>query len=123
MHTCKSRGRETPATTESEAGKVLDFVLCFPFFLWWKWGSYSWEVIAGTSVQLNHGLAHGFGGLFFFPCSNTIVGFLPLTVSRIHLKGEGQKAQTKLTSIPTGRIPPFPGIPHGEIFFASFALT
>lgn len=87
-----------------------------------RWGSCFWGIIAGTSVQLNHGLGHVFGDPFLFHCSKSAVGFFLLTVSRIHLKGEGQKARTKWvwTSIPTGRIPPFPGIPQG--IFASFAL-
>lgn len=54
----------------------------------------------------------------FVPLLYTAVGFSPLTVSRIQLKGEEQKARTKsaLNLIPTGRTPPFPGTPHRDRF-------
>lgn len=81
-HTCKSKGDETAAAGESEAGNVWDFVICFPFvccccLFQRRWGSCSWGTTAGTSVQLNHGLGHVFGGPFFFTWSNTAVGFFP----------------------------------------------
>lgn len=121
-HVREQRGWNISAG-EPEAGEVWGFVICFPFFCWcclsqgW-WGSCSWGITAGTPVLLNHSLAHGFGGPFLFPCSNTAVGFSPLTVSRIQLKGEEQKARIKLAlnSIPTGRTPPLPGTPHRDRF-------
>lgn len=90
----KHQQLETPR--QGKCG-ILWFVFLF-FFCWcclfqrWR-GSCSLGITAGTSAQLNHGLGHGFGGPFFFPCSNTIVGgfFSPWLSAESIWKEKGRK--------------------------------